>query len=267
MESVVSPVDGTRIVYRTFPCDSGDETAPTVLMSHGTALSQAIWRGFGYVRALTRTHRVITVDLRGHGRSEGPHQATAYGMDSFVTDLVAVLDQTGTATADYVGYSLGGRVGFSLAATHPARLHRFVSIAGAASTARGTFDQVFFPGCIAALEKEGMDGFLRGWQSHTGAPLDAATRHAFSANDPVALAAYMSRAEEDPGVNDETLQRFAVPTQMIVGSLDLERVTAARHVHEVLPGARLLVVDGATHGTILREPRTLGTVTDFLAPA
>ncbi|MCD5348503.1 alpha/beta fold hydrolase [Kineosporia mesophila] len=266
MESVVSPADGTRIVYRTFPCDSGDEAAPAVLMSHGTALSQAIWRGFGYVRALTHTHRVITVDLRGHGRSEGPHQASAYGLDSFVADLVAVLDKTGTPTADYVGYSLGGRVGFSLAAAHPERLHRFVSIAGAASTVRGTFDRVFFPGCIATLEEEGMDGFLRGWQAHTGAPLDAATRHAFSANDPVALAAYMSRAEEDPGVDDETLKRFDIPTQMIVGSLDLERVTTALHVHEVLPDAQLLVVDGATHGTILREPRTLETVTGFLAP-
>ncbi|MDP9827460.1 alpha/beta fold hydrolase [Kineosporia succinea] len=307
MDSVNSPVDGTRIVYRTFPCVSGDEGAPTVLMSHGTALSQAIWRGFGYVRALTTTHRVITVDLRGHGRSDGPHHETAYGMDAFVADIIAVLDEVigstattgrapgdnrisgpgqapnagptasaqpiagpgaeGPATVDYVGYSLGGRIGFSLAATHPERLNRFVSIAGAPGTDKGAFDRVFFPGCITALREGGMDGFLTGWQHHTGTQLDAATRHAFAANDAQALAAYMSRSEDDPGVDDDTLERFTVPTQMIVGALDRERVSAAQHVREVLPSAQLLVVDGATHGSILREPATLQAVTAFLAPA
>ncbi len=268
METVISPVDGTRIAYRTFPreASAAEGPAPTVVMSHGTALSQAIWRGFGYVRALTPTHTVITVDLRGHGRSEGPHHETAYSMESFVADLVAVLDQTETAAADYVGYSLGGRVGFSLAAAHPSRVNRFVSIAGAPGTAKGAFDRVFFPGCITALKEGGMEGFLEGWQAHTGQPLDAPTRHAFAANDSEALAAYMSRSEDDPGVDDETLKRFTVPTQLIVGSLDRERVGAAEHVHAVLPSAQLLVVEGASHGTILREPDTLSTVTRFLAP-
>jgi pimeloyl-ACP methyl ester carboxylesterase len=237
VETVISPVDGTRIAYRTFPREASapDGPAPTVLMTHGTALSQAIWRGFGYLRALVPSHTVITVDLRGHGRSEGPHHEAAYRMDAFVADLVAVLDRTGTGSADYVGYSLGGRVGFSLAAAHPSRLNRFVSIAGAPGTAPGAFDRVFFPGCIAALKEGGMEGFLEGWQAHTGQPLDAPTRHAFAANDAEALAAYMSRSEDDPGVDDETLKRFTVPTQLIVGSLDRERVRAAEHVHAVLP--------------------------------
>jgi pimeloyl-ACP methyl ester carboxylesterase len=187
-------------------------------------------------------------------------------MDAFVADLVAVLDQTGTTTADYVGYSLGGRVGFSLAAAHPNRLNRFVSIAGAPGTAKGAFDRVFFPGCITALKEGGMEGFLDGWQAHTGAPLDAPTRHAFAANDSEALAAYMSRSQDDPGVDDETLKRVVVPMQLIVGSLDRERVRAAEHVHAVLPSAQLLVVPGASHGTILRQPETLSALTAFLAP-
>ncbi|MBT0768092.1 alpha/beta hydrolase [Kineosporia sp. J2-2] len=262
MDSVNSPVDGTRIAYRTFRSEA--EGAPTVVLSHGTALSQAIWRGFGYVRALNRTHTVITVDLRGHGRSDGPHHETAYSMDAFVADLVAVLDRTETGAADYVGYSLGGRIGFSLGTAHPTRVNRFVSIAGAAGTEKGAFDRVFFPGCITALREGGMEGFLEGWQSWTGEQVDPATRHAFAANDAQALAAYMARSEEDPGVDDESLKHFTVPTQLIVGSLDRERVQAAEHVHQVLPGAELLIVDGATHGSILREPRTLETVTSFL---
>ncbi|GLY17930.1 alpha/beta hydrolase [Kineosporia sp. NBRC 101677] len=286
VDTVISPVDGTRIAYRTFPRDlspqggaqpassvssssgspsgSPSPAAPTVLMSHGTALSQAIWRGFGYVRELTKTHNVITVDLRGHGRSEGPHHESAYGMEAFVADLVAVLDRTETSVTDYVGYSLGGRVGFSLAAAHPSRLNRFVSIAGAPSTAEGAFDRVFFPGCIASLQEGGMTGFLEGWQAWTGQPLDKATVHAFKANDAKALAAYMAGSENDPGVDDETLQGLTLPTLMIVGSLDEERLRSAEHVRKVLPDAELLVVEGAGHGSILREPSTLSRLAGFL---
>lgn len=235
-------------------------------MSHGTALSQAIWRGFGYVRELTRTHNVITVDLRGHGRSDGPHDSSAYGMDSFVADLVAVLDHTHTDVTDYAGYSLGGRIGFSLAAAHPERLNRFVSLAGAPGTAKGAFDRVFFPGCITTLEQDGMAGFLEGWQAFTGEALDKATIHAFNANDAKALAAYMSRSEEDPGVDDETLRGLGVPTLMIVGSLDRERVRAAEHVVQTLPGSRLRVIEGATHGSVLRAPETKADLVGFLAP-
>ena len=68
--------------------------APVVLV-HGTALSQAIWRGFGWVRALSPERPVITLDLRGHGRSGTPHDPSAYAMDLMVADVVSVLDAVG----------------------------------------------------------------------------------------------------------------------------------------------------------------------------
>lgn len=264
MDTLISPADGISITYRVFPCTRPDAEPAAVLLVHGTALSQAIWRGFGYVRALTETHTVITVDLRGHGRSAGPHLPSAYGMDAFMADLIAVLDRTGLAAVDYVGYSLGGRIGFSLAAAVPNRLKRFVSIAGAPTTEPGTFDRVFFPGCIAVLQHRGMDGFLSGWQAWTGAPLDGPTRHAFAANDPQALAAYMTRSESDPGVDDAGLAGITLPVQLIVGSQDRERHTAAQKAATLLPHVRLHVLENATHGGILREPQTLALVTAFL---
>lgn len=111
-----------------------------------------------------------------------------------------------------------------------------------------------------------MAGFLDGWQSWTGDPLDKATRHAFNANDPKALAAYMARSEDDPGVDDATLTLLTLPTLMIVGSLDRERVQSAEHVRGLLPGSELVVVEGATHGSILRQPETLTRLAGFLRP-
>jgi pimeloyl-ACP methyl ester carboxylesterase len=258
VDFAINPIDGVRIAYRS------TGTGPAVLLVHGTALSQVIWRGFGYVRELATDRTVITLDLRGHGRSDKPDRDHAYRMEFFVADVLAVLDRLALAQTDYVGYSLGGRVGFSVIDAVPDRVGRFVSVAGAAGNQPGAFDRLFFPGCIEVLDTAGMTGFIDRWQEHSGSPLDSATRAAFAANDAKALAAYMRTAERDTGVPDHRLADFAVPTLMLVGSQDRERLAAAEHVHAAAPHADLHVVDGAGHGDVLRHPDALSTIRTFL---
>ena len=232
---------------------------------HGTALSQVIWRGFGYVGDLSADHTVITLDLRGHGRSDKPRDESSYRADRFVADVLAVLDRLDVEQTDYLGYSLGGRIGFSLADTAGHRLRRLVSAAGAAGNRPGAFDRLFFPGCIATLESGGTAGFLDGWQAHLGEPIDRATRSALTVNDAPALAAYMRQAEQDTGVPDDRLARIDVPTLMLVGSLDTERLAAAERVQAVWPAVTVQVIPGATHSDLLRRPETRASVRSFLA--
>jgi pimeloyl-ACP methyl ester carboxylesterase len=259
VDFAINPLDGVRIAYRS----SG--SGPAVVLVHGTALSQVIWRGFGYSAALATEHTVITLDLRGHGRSDKPHQESAYGMEFFVADVLAVLDRLEVERADYLGYSLGGRIGFSMIDAVPHRIGRFVSAAGAAGNRPGAFDRVFFPGCIEVLESAGMDGFLKSWQAHSGSPIDRSTRAAFAVNDATALAAYMRTAERDAGVPDDRLAGFTAPTLLLVGSEDAERLVAAEHVHDTAPATTLLVIPGATHGDVLLHPETLPAVIAFFA--
>ncbi|MCS5718557.1 alpha/beta hydrolase [Herbiconiux sp. CPCC 205763] len=266
MEHAINPTDGARIAYRVTP--PGPEAAPDatpILLVHGTALSQAIWRGFGYLRALSPERTVITLDLRGHGRSDTPHHQPAYGMELFTGDVVAVLDTLGLDRVHYLGYSLGARVGFSLAVSHPHRLRSLISIAGAPGTGQGAFDRVFFPGALDELERGGMAGFLTGWEEASGQPVDAVTRAAFSANDEVALAAYMRETQREGRVTDAQLAAFAMPLLLVAGTRDPERLRAAEHVKSVLPAAEILVVDGATHGATPRHPEVLPALRDFLA--
>lgn len=253
-------MDGVQVAYRI------TGSGPAIVLVHGTALSQVIWRGFGYVRDLATDHTVITLDLRGHGRSGKPHEESAYRMELFVADVLAVLDLLEVEHAHYLGYSLGGRVGFSLADVFGERVTSLISAAGAPGNARGAFDRVFFPGCIEAAETAGMKGFLESWEEHSGGPLDPPTRAAFAANDATAFAAYMRRAELDTGVPDSRLASFAVPTLMLVGSEDGERLAAAEHVQAVAPRATLHVINGAGHGDLLRHPEALPTIRAFLAP-
>lgn len=258
MDFATNPHDGSRIAYR-----STGQGSPVVLL-HGTALSQAIWRGFGYLRALGDTHRVITLDLRGHGRSDKPHAAASYGIDLFVGDVIAVLDALGVPAAHVVGYSLGARVALAVAASHPERVISLSSVAGAPGTGVGVFDRVFFGGAIPALEHGGMAGFLEAWERASGHPVDAATRMAFEANDAAALAAYMREAERLPRATDAELAALPMPVLLLAGTRDRERLTAMEHLRAHLPDAEWHVLDGATHADTPRHPQALPLLEAFV---
>lgn len=97
------------------------EGSPVVLV-HGFAVSGEInWRLPGVSRALAPDHRVITVDLRGHGRSGKPHAPESYGMN-LMLDILRLLDHLGLERAHLVGYSLGGYVTLKAVVTAPRRL-------------------------------------------------------------------------------------------------------------------------------------------------
>ena len=187
----------------------------------------------------------------------------AYDMESMVSDVLAVLDATGTDRAHFLGYSLGGRVGFSLAATHPERMLSFISAAGAPRARSGSFDRVFFPGCIEVLEADGMTGFLTAWE-RAGATVDANTRAALLRNDARALAAYMRQSQDDPGVPDAAVAGIDLPTLLLVGSKDDERLDAAKDAVRMMPSATLRLLPGATHGETLQHPDALPAVREFL---
>ncbi len=106
----------------------GDDAAPTVLCVHGFGSStRDNWVNTGWVRELLRRGlRVLAVDQRGHGASDKPHDPQSYVMASFVADLVTVLDTYLLDDVRYLGYSLGGRVGWQLAVDRPEHVERAV---------------------------------------------------------------------------------------------------------------------------------------------
>jgi pimeloyl-ACP methyl ester carboxylesterase len=266
VDYAINPADGARIAYRVTP--AGPDASPdatSIVLVHGTALSQAIWRGFGYLRTLAPDRPVITLDLRGHGRSATPHDQSAYGMHLFAGDVLAVLDTLDLDRVHYLGYSLGARVGYSLAVAHPQRLRSVISIAGAPGTGHGAFDRVFFPGALDELERGGMAAFLAGWEQASGHPVDPATRAAFTANDEVALAAYMRETQHEGRVTDPQLAALPMPLLLVAGTRDPERLHAAEHVRAVLPTAELVEIEEATHSGTPRDPATLAAVQNFLS--
>ncbi|MCU1513690.1 MAG: hypothetical protein JWO10_780, partial [Microbacteriaceae bacterium] len=261
MTETVNPDDGTRISFE----EVGE--GPAIVLAHGSVLSRVIWRGLGYTRALRERHRVIAVDLRGHGRSGKPHGADAYAMDLLVGDILAVLDSLDLPAAHYFGYSLGARVGFSLIDSMPSRVMSFISAGGTASPPRGGVDEVFFPGYDATLAESGMAGFVDRWGERLGAPVDAQTRLALLANDPEAMRGLFGALESEPGITDARLAELQTPTLLLAGTNDPERLLASRRAAELMPQATFVELAGRDHANTLRPSApVLDLVLPFLAP-
>lgn len=99
--------DGIQLAYREL-----GEGRPVVLIHGFFSTAVVNWIRFGHAARLAETgHRVIMPDLRGHGASAKPHDATAYPPDVLTDDGFALLDHLGLGEADYQlgGYSLGAR--------------------------------------------------------------------------------------------------------------------------------------------------------------
>jgi pimeloyl-ACP methyl ester carboxylesterase len=86
---------------------------------HGLGANMAFWL-LNIAAGLAQNYRVITYDLRGHGRSDAP--PSGYRLPEMVDDLNALLDYLDVPSAHVVGHSHGARVGLSQAIVRPERV-------------------------------------------------------------------------------------------------------------------------------------------------
>lgn len=102
--------------------DSGK--GKVLLLLHGLGSTKKDWDA--QVPFFSKTHRVITVDLRGHGNSSKPEDD--YGVELMTEDVIQLLDHLNIQKVTAVGFSMGGAVAFEMAASHPDYLENLVIV-------------------------------------------------------------------------------------------------------------------------------------------
>src|SRR5688500_2548666 len=108
--------DGLRLAYSDYG------TGPrTVVLLHGLLFSRYMHDALA--RALAeRGHRVLTLDLLGHGESDRPTDMWRYSMTEFGREVVALLDHLEIAEAAVMGTSLGANATLEVASLAPERV-------------------------------------------------------------------------------------------------------------------------------------------------
>lgn len=252
---------GVRLHY----CVEGQ--GPPVLLLHGLAVNSDLnWRWPGVIWRLAQDFCVISLDLRGHGLSEKPHSAWAYGTE-MIRDAVRLLDHLGIPKAHVAGYSLGGFIALKLAATQPDRLLS-AAVLGAGWQPPGTlaFGEILDQLAVDLEAGRGIGPlslYLKGSRPPPSRLHDLFLRLMTSRfNDGAALAGLV-RALPEIMLDENELRRITVPVCAIVGSRDPFRPSAEALIGRVAR-YELTVIDGADHLTALLRQRTRRALRNFL---
>ena len=272
MQSHMIDAGGVRLHVE----ETGSGT-PVVLL-HGFTGSA---RAMAYVAGeLSDTHRTLSVDLVGHGRSAAPRGAAAYSMRACVGQLAAVLDELAVQNAHLIGYSMGGRAALAFCVTHPARVVSALLVGASAGIRepRLRADRVRDDEALAErIEREGVEAFVDFWISQPflvgkrrlGARGVAEARKLRSGNSAHGLAASLRGmgSGAQPPIHG-ALARVAVPICLAVGEQDLKFRALAAELSQQLPDARVEIVPAAGHSAHTDNPAAfLELARRFLADA
>src|ERR671936_613374 len=93
----------------------GPADAPVVTFSHSLATDLSMWDPT--VAGLTGRWRVLRYETRGHGQTDAPKGA--YTLDQLADDALALLKALGITRTHWVGLSMGGMIGQTLALKAP----------------------------------------------------------------------------------------------------------------------------------------------------
>jgi pimeloyl-ACP methyl ester carboxylesterase len=221
--------DGVRLHYELH----GPEDGPPIVLVHGFASDyQLNWVGTRWQETLTKAgHHVIGLDCRGHGSSDKPHDPAAYALEIMAADVWRLLDHLQISTANYLGYSMGAKIGVQALLDFPKRVER------------------------AVLGGVGWGGAFRAAQEIANAlragPIQSPVAETFykfakarPSNDLEALAACILGPQPEP--DSRALAAIKNPILVVVGDED-DIVSDVDKLIESIPTAKLLRIAGRNH--------------------
>lgn len=241
--------------------DEGQIDGPTLVLVHGFSASLHTWDA--WVRDLKSDHRVISLDLPGHGLTRAPDEY-AIGMDQFVKTVDEVTDYLRAEQFTLVGSSMGGNTAWEFALANPDKLNALVLVAasgwppeeGEEPSESLVFKLLGNKAARSIMKDLDMSMLIR------GALRDSFVDQTFVTDEMVSRYASLSRA---PGhrqaILDLTVNRgerrmatpdlmagIDVPTLILHGDQDnLVPVSAARRFAESIPGAEIAIYPNVGH--------------------
>jgi pimeloyl-ACP methyl ester carboxylesterase len=235
--------DGVRLFYTD--AGAGD---PPLLFIHGWSCDSTNWRT--QVRAFRRTHRIVTTDLRGHGKSSKPKQG--YTMESFCEDLEWLMGELDLRRPVVVGHSMGGVIALMLTRRAKQRFSGLVMVD---------------PSLHVALTPEQIDGILGGLEGPAYAQAARALidgRFFRPTSDPTWRAELTEQLLRTPQhVMAPALRSLAehlypppaelgIPALFIDAGRTLDELKAIEHA---LPGVEIARTNGAGHFNMIEAPQ------------
>src|SRR5471030_896311 len=251
-----APVNGINMYYEVH---GGGE--PVVLL-HG-AFMTITNNCAGWIGGLSKTRKVIAVEMQGHGRTADiPRDLTS---ENLADDVAALLNYLKIQRADLIGYSMGGEVAMQCAIRHPDKVRKAVIIS---STFRS---DGMVAGALESISKLTADVFK-------GSPIETEYKKLSPTPDyfPKFVQRIVATASKRYDFGADKLKATKAPMFFIHGDADGVRLAhiaemfrlKGGEIHGVMKprsASRLAILPNTTHVTLMqRMPIIVPMVNDFL---
>ena len=239
--------DGINIYYDI----QGPEQGLPIILSHGHAAATPMWAL--QVTALKKNYRIITWDLRGHGRSDCPSDPTLYSVKHTVDDMAAILDTCGLERAVIGGHSLGGVMSFQFQLAYPERVLAMAILNSGPGFRNDRVREQWNQGCertAASLERKGLAALSKSNEVHAEWHRDV---------QGLIHAARGIMTHQDARMIDN-LGNIKVPVLVLVGADDQEFLGAANYMARKIPNVRKEIIDNAGHAANLDQPEVFNAL-------
>ena len=237
----------------------------TAVLLHGFSGSSQDWAEIAAkLRALDRG--VVAIDLVGHGKTESPPDPARYTMDETILDLERIAAELHLEEADWVGYSMGGRVALHLALAALARVRSLVleSASAGIEDPRAREKRRESDNALAKrIEERGVEWFADYWGAlplfETQWELPPATLSALRQRRLSNLPAGLANSLRGMGqgahryVGDRLLD-LRCDVLLLAGGRDHKYVEVARRLSALIPGSSCVIVPEAGHAVHLESP-------------
>lgn len=217
-----------------------------VLLVHGFIVNGESWKKAAIYNGLTDAgYQIITLDMRGNGKSDKPHDPEAYANDAEAKDIMGLLTMLGIAEYDAVGYSRGSIITSRLLVLDK-RLHK--AVLGGMGT---DFTDPEWP-------RRKM--FYRALSGDTVKELEGMVKYVKESGlDQQALACLQ---KEQPSTPKEALNKLKQPVLVVCGDKDSDNGNAA-DLAKLIPHADFVTVPG-DHNHASATPEFADAVLKFI---
>lgn len=228
----------------------GPEDGPPLVLLHALGLNLSLWDGL--VAHLPR-HRILRIDMRGHGASDMP--PAPYAMGSLIRDTERAMDHTGMREAVVLGLSIGGLIAQGLAVKRLDLVRGLVLSNTAARIGHASQWQqrieTVRQGGLLALHDAMMERWLgRSWHSNPALPGLSQMFLSGSAEGWMGCAAAIAGTDFY-----ETTATLRLPALFIAGGNDGSTPPdLVRETADLIPGHRFHLIRGAGHIPMAEKP-------------
>ena len=251
-------VNGTELYYEI----TGKEGAPWLVLSHSLACTVRMWDP--QVAAFKDRYRILNYDMRGHGQSAAPQGP--YTLDMLADDVLGLMKELKIERATYMGLSIGGMIGQTLALRQTRHFDKMVLADTSHAQPPEAIKQ--WEERIKIAQTQGMKPLvpstMERWFTPSFRESPPARKIAeLIANTPVA--GYVGCGQAIMKLNTTArLKEIKLPVLAIAGEAD-PSAPGTRHIGENVPGARLVMIPQAAHISNVEQAATFNqALRDFL---